>query len=497
MNSTTISVEKVTVLGNKSNLGKPLYIVNGTLMTESIAKSIDPDKIESVNVLKGDQAISKYGENGNNGAIEITLKERVNMAAIEDVTVVGNEKTSDLKTPPSPLGFNIRSKDSENPPLYVVDGTVINKRKAEYFTEVGGVESVNVLKGKSATDKYGDQGKNGVIELTLKKGVALDVPEDKYVVGYPITSHLKTPPSPIALNFNSRSNNSKNPPLYILDGVIIDKAKMDAINPETIESVSVLKDKSATDKYGEKAKEGVVEIKLKKEVEDHLKKSDEPFVVVEEMPQFVGGFNALNKFIGDNIQYPAQAKAEKAEGTVIANFVIRSTGKVENVRIERGVNALLDQEAARVIAIMPDWIPGKQHGKTVDVSYTIPIQFKLDGNDQKKTAEQQKQSIEPYKVVEEMPEFHGGQEAFMKFIIENVKYPPQAMKDNVQGKVLVNFIVMSSGKIENAKVIQSVNAELDNEALRVVKSMPVWKPGKQGGKVVDVEYTMPIQFKLQ
>ena len=73
-----------------------------------------------------------------------------------------------------------------------------------------------------------------------------------------------------------------------------------------------------------------------------------------------------------------------------------------------------------------------------------------------------------------MPEFPGGQELFLKFIGENVKYPPQAMKDNVQGKVLINFIVMSSGKIENAKVIQSVNTELDNEALRVVKSMPVW-----------------------
>ena len=593
MNSTTISVEKVTVLGNKISVKKPLYIVNGTLMTESIAKAIDPDKIESVNVLKGDQAISKYGDMGNSGAIEITLKERVTLSAIEDVNVVGYGKTSDLKTPPTTMGFNLPTNDLENPPLYVIDGTIIEKRKAEYFTEVGGVESVNVLKGKTATDKYGDQGKNGVVELTLKKGVTLDVPAEKYFVGYPINSHLKTPHS--LIDFNSRTNDSNSPPLYILDGVMIDKAKMNAIKPETIESINVLKDKTATDKYGEKAKDGVVEIKLKggnpdkyankksdfdfvdsktndtirmsaygsmvfesgkkdspalyildgkvKDISEinkidpesinyitHLQGNDaikkygekgkhgvivivtkknpgastdvEPkkanlFTVVEEMPQFVGGFNALMKFIGDNIQYPAQAKADKTEGTVIVNFVIKNNGKVENVKIDRGINPLLDKEAARVISILPEWIPGKQQGKAVDVSYTIPIQFKLDGNEQKKPVGLQKQSNEPYKEVEEMPQFPGGENALMHFILEQVRYPKQAMLDNVTGKVLVNFIVTASGKIDRIKIAQGIRQDLDNEALRVIGLMPDWQPGKQDGKAVDVTFTIPIQFKLE
>ena len=221
------------------------------------------------------------------------------------------------------------------------------------------------------------------------------------------------------------------------------------------------------------------------------------FTIVEQMPQFPGGDMELMKFLRDHIKYPEKARADKVVGMVVVNFVVNSFGKIEKIKVERGVNAELDAEAVRVISDMPDWSPGKQHGTAVDVAYTIPIQFKLDGGSNKKSADLQNPSKKPYAEVEQMPEFQGGQEAFMKFIIENVKYPRKASENNIQGKVLVNFIILSSGKIDNAKVIQSVSPELDVEALRVVSLMPDWKPGMQGGKVVDVEYTMPIQFKLQ
>ena len=74
---------------------------------------------------------------------------------------------------------------------------------------------------------------------------------------------------------------------------------------------------------------------------------------------------------------PAQAKAANVQGTVVVTFIIRSTGKVEEAKVAKGVQADMDAEALRVIALMPDWMPGKQHGKAVDVAYTIPIQFKL------------------------------------------------------------------------------------------------------------------------
>jgi len=95
------------------------------------------------------------------------------------------------------------------------------------------------------------------------------------------------------------------------------------------------------------------------------------------------------------------------------------------------------------------------------------------------------------------PEFTGGFDAMVKYLIENVKYPEKAKKDGTQGKVIVSFTVTKKGKIQNVKVTQSVNAELDAEAVRVISSMPDWTPGVKDGKAVDAEMMLPIQFKLE
>lgn len=99
-------------------------------------------------------------------------------------------------------------------------------------------------------------------------------------------------------------------------------------------------------------------------------------------------------------------------------------------------------------------------------------------------------------IVDKMPEFKGGQEAMMKFVVENVKYPEEAKKNGVQGKVFISFTVTKTGKLENIKVLKNLNDLLDAEALRVVSSMPDWVPGVSKGSAVDVEITLPIMFKL-
>jgi protein TonB len=100
-------------------------------------------------------------------------------------------------------------------------------------------------------------------------------------------------------------------------------------------------------------------------------------------------------------------------------------------------------------------------------------------------------------VVEEMPEFPGGPIALRTFIAKAIKYPAEAQKDKVQGKVFVSFVVSSEGKVEQAKVERSVSPAIDAEAIRVVNSLPDWKPGKQRGTAVSVSFTIPIEFKLQ
>lgn len=101
-----------------------------------------------------------------------------------------------------------------------------------------------------------------------------------------------------------------------------------------------------------------------------------------------------------------------------------------------------------------------------------------------------------FDVVEVMPQYPGGQIAMLKYIMENMKYPEQAMKEGIQGRVAVRFIVEKDGSISDVKPILSVHPLLNKEAVRVVKSMPKWSPGKQHGKPVRVQLIVPIMFKL-
>ncbi len=226
----------------------------------------------------------------------------------------------------------------------------------------------------------------------------------------------------------NKLSDSANPPLFIVDGKIIDKSKFDKINTDDFESMEVFKDKSATDKYGEKGKYGVVLVTLKK--------------------------------------VPA-VSSEK-----------------ENVNTKADVNVNVNAKA------------------DVNVSTNAKADVNVRTNENAKAdvivnSKSQQTNKEVFVVVEQMADFPGGKDALMKFIAMNIKYPAEAQKVNVQGKVFVTFVVNSNGKVENAKVIRGVHPALDAEAIRVVNSMPDWKPGKQRGTAVDIAYTMPIEFKLQ
>ena len=95
-----------------------------------------------------------------------------------------------------------------------------------------------------------------------------------------------------------------------------------------------------------------------------------------------------------------------------------------------------------------------------------------------------------------MPEFPGGQRALFKWLSRNVKYPVIAQENSIEGSVFIGFVVDKDGSITNVKVIKSVDPSLDKEAVRVVKAMPKWKPGRQRNKNVRVSYTVPIKFKI-
>lgn len=179
-------------------------------------------------------------------------------------------------------------------------------------------------------------------------------------------------------------------PLYVIDGEISDRGHLD-ITPESVESINVLKGESAIAMYGDKGKNGVILITMKKPslevisagnpAQDQGKQGeDEKYVIIEEMPQFPGGEDAMMSWIVNNVRYPSEAIAQKISGLVYVSFTVGATGKVSNAQISKSVHPLLDAEALRVIGSMPSWKPGRQHGQPVDVGFSVPVEFKLDGS---------------------------------------------------------------------------------------------------------------------
>ena len=115
-----------------------------------------------------------------------------------------------------------------------------------------------------------------------------------------------------------------------------------------------------------------------------------------------------------------------------------------------------------------------------------------------KPVEKPKEAVaQVFHSMEQMPQFPGGEAALMKFLQSHINYPPMAAENNVQGRVVVQFVVDKTGKVGEVKVVRSVDKDLDKEAVRVCKSLPKFTPGRQNGQAVSVWYTLPVTFKLQ
>jgi protein TonB len=111
--------------------------------------------------------------------------------------------------------------------------------------------------------------------------------------------------------------------------------------------------------------------------------------------------------------------------------------------------------------------------------------------------EEEEEEAQVFFIVEDMPEFPGGEMALRTYIANAIKYPVIAQENGIQGKVYVTFVVGKDGSVSNASIARGVDPSIDKEALRVINSLPKWKPGKQRGKPVNVSYTVPINFQLQ
>ncbi|MDM8160609.1 TonB family protein [Labilibaculum sp. K2S] len=220
-------------------------------------------------------------------------------------------------------------------------------------------------------------------------------------------------------------------------------------------------------------------------------------------PKFPGGLVELQKHIVRNVKYPQEAQEKGRTGKVFVTFVVNKLGAVDSVRVAKSVSPSLDAEAIRVIKTLPNWIPGSNDGKPVNVTYTLPINFDLKDDKGLIAVDEPKIGMEKYKgedvyvIVEKMPEYPGGSLALQKYIAKSVKYPQDAQQKDISGRVFVTFIVSKEGDVVQARVVRGVDPSLDAEALRVMSSIPKWTPGYQKGEAVNVSYTVPINFGLE
>ncbi|MBR5911171.1 MAG: M56 family metallopeptidase [Bacteroidales bacterium] len=231
---------------------------------------------------------------------------------------------------------------------------------------------------------------------------------------------------------------------------------------------------------------------------------DTVFQIVSEMPEFPGGVEAMMNYIAENVKYPEKAKEKGISGRVFVGFIVEKDGSVTSAKVLRGIGGDCDEEAARVISSMPKWKPGKQKGEPVRVSYQIPINFKLNDDTPTKSVkktEANKPEMKPnadgvYQIVEEMPSFPGGDQKLMEYIANNINYPQEARDKGIEGRVFIRMVIEKDGSVSNVKLLRGIGGGCDEEAERVIKSMPKWKPGMMKGEPVPVSYQIPINFKL-
>ena len=245
--------------------------------------------------------------------------------------------------------------------------------------------------------------------------------------------------------------------------------------------------------------------------------NDSIYVKVEKDAVFPGGEAAMFKWIADRIKYPEECKANGIQGRVYVQFVVNEDGSLSDAKILRSPDKALSQEAIRIVKAMPKWKPAQNKGKVVRSYFRLPFSFKLPGTQKTETITGQEKGPKPkitvmakptgkpieetadneiYEKPETEAEFPGSLEAMFKWIADHIKYPEECKAKEIQGNVIIQFVVNEDGSLSDAKILRSPDKALSQEAVRVVKAMPKWKPAKQGEKAVRSYFRLPIVFKL-
>lgn len=239
-----------------------------------------------------------------------------------------------------------------------------------------------------------------------------------------------------------------------------------------------------------------------------------PWAALETKPEFPGGANAMHLWIREHLNYPKEAVEKGLSGSLFVNFVVADDGSVRNVEVDKSYSdkdMLLQKEAVRLIKSMPKWTPATYKGQAVNVKMFAPVNFKLDENGKpktyKKSSDKQSASVQTefkperhqipdMAAVSVQPKFEEKGDKLTEWIAEHIQYPADARQAKIEGRVIVEFIIDKDGSVIEPKVVKGLSDSLNAEALRLVKSLPRWTPGRVNGKAAQTRYTLPINFRL-
>jgi TonB family protein len=232
-----------------------------------------------------------------------------------------------------------------------------------------------------------------------------------------------------------------------------------------------------------------------------------PYVKVDADPKFQG--QTFEKYLTDHIRLRTYTKAI-VYGNAILAMKIESDGSVSDIKLLKTLSPDIDKEIIRIISTSPKWQPAVANNNLVGVYVVFNIAISAQGPAQTAIPQKKQIHITPVatrstppsakpkiKIASTIPEFPGGDDAFGKYLAANIAYPANAKKNKMEGIVMVAFIINANGSIGQTRVINSPSADLSEEAVRVIKASPHWKPATENGKPIESSRTIPINFKLQ
>lgn len=213
------------------------------------------------------------------------------------------------------------------------------------------------------------------------------------------------------------------------------------------------------------------------------------FVAVLEFPVRYGGTDTEDDSMDDVLQEMAMRKKQERQDMIAVVEPSRPRKKQQQKikvvdKIQKDLQNIADISKKRIVG--DEEGNGEKNDKAEKADDNTPVPVAVDMGDNPLN----------FRIVEQLPEFPGGMSAFVKWLTDNLRYPPVAQRQKIQGRVVISFVINRDGSICDLKVAQSVNPILDNEALRVARMMPRWKPGIDKNKPCRTLFAIPVEFKL-